>query len=252
MLGQPVSMLIPRVVGFKLTGEIQPRGDRHRRGAHRHRDAAQAWGGRQVRRVLRRRGGRGAAGQPRHAGQHEPRVRFHRCDFPDRRGDRGLPAADRAHRRAARAGRGVRQGPGDVARPGARSRCSPSTSNSTSATWCPRSPGPSVRRTGSCSRSRRPRSARTSTTTSKRTIPPECSKLDEAVDESFPASDSVSLSFADDDAIDVVHSAANGVEGRPTKPITVAHRSSRASSCSITARWWSRRSRRAPTPPTRR
>ena len=24
MLGQPVSMLIPRVVGFKLTGEIQP------------------------------------------------------------------------------------------------------------------------------------------------------------------------------------------------------------------------------------
>ncbi|MGB7507936.1 MAG: aconitase family protein, partial [Mycobacterium sp.] len=38
--------------------------------------------------------------------------------------------------------------------------------------------------------------------------PAECSKLDEAVDESFPASDSVSLSFADDDAIDVVHSAA--------------------------------------------
>jgi aconitate hydratase len=45
-------------------------------------------------------------------------------------------------------------------------------------------------------------------------------KLDEAVDESFPASDSVSLSFADDDAIDVV-SAANGSEGRPSKPVTV-------------------------------
>ncbi len=51
--------------------------------------------------------------------------------------------------------------------------------------------------------------------------PAECSKLDEAVDESFPASDSVSLSFADDDAIDVVHSAANGSQGRPSKPITV-------------------------------
>ncbi|MCP9272710.1 aconitate hydratase AcnA [Mycolicibacterium arenosum] len=44
-------------------------------------------------------------------------------------------------------------------------------------------------------------------------------KLDEAVDESFPASDSVSLSFADDDA--VIPSAANGCEGRPTKPVKV-------------------------------
>jgi aconitate hydratase len=44
-------------------------------------------------------------------------------------------------------------------------------------------------------------------------------KLDEAVDESFPASDSVSLSFADDDAI--IPSAANGCEGRPTKAVKV-------------------------------
>ncbi|VEG54661.1 aconitate hydratase 1 [Mycolicibacterium aurum] len=50
--------------------------------------------------------------------------------------------------------------------------------------------------------------------------PAECTKLDEAVDESFPASDPVSLSFADDDAV-VVHSAANGAEGRPSKPVTV-------------------------------
>ena len=40
MLGQPVSMLIPRVVGFKLTGERPARRHRHRRRAHRHRDAA--------------------------------------------------------------------------------------------------------------------------------------------------------------------------------------------------------------------
>ena len=46
-------------------------------------------------------------------------------------------------------------------------------------------------------------------------------KLDEAVDESFPASDSVSLSFADDDSVDVA-SAANGSEGRPTKPVKVS------------------------------
>lgn len=46
-------------------------------------------------------------------------------------------------------------------------------------------------------------------------------KLDEAVDESFPASDSVSLSFADDGAVDVVPSAAKGCEGRPTKAVKV-------------------------------
>ena len=92
MLGQPVSMLIPRVVGFKLTRRASARRHRHRRGAHRHRDAAQARRGRQVRRVLRRGRRRGAAGQPRDAGQHEPRVRLHRSDFPDRRGDDRLPA----------------------------------------------------------------------------------------------------------------------------------------------------------------
>jgi aconitate hydratase len=46
-------------------------------------------------------------------------------------------------------------------------------------------------------------------------------KLDEAVDESFPASDSVSLSFADDGAVDARPSAANGSEGRPSKPVQV-------------------------------
>jgi aconitate hydratase len=51
-------------------------------------------------------------------------------------------------------------------------------------------------------------------------MPAECTKLDEAVDESFPASDSVSLSFAEDDAVPV-HSAANGAEGRPSKPVKV-------------------------------
>ncbi|EFV12445.1 aconitate hydratase AcnA [Segniliparus rugosus] len=45
-------------------------------------------------------------------------------------------------------------------------------------------------------------------------------KLDEAVEESFPASDPAKLSFADDDAVPVF-SAANGSEGRPSKPVLV-------------------------------
>lgn len=45
-------------------------------------------------------------------------------------------------------------------------------------------------------------------------------QLDEAVEESFPASDPAALSFADDGAVRV-ESAANGAEGRPSKPIHV-------------------------------
>ncbi|MGW4366326.1 aconitate hydratase [Nocardia takedensis] len=44
--------------------------------------------------------------------------------------------------------------------------------------------------------------------------------LDEAIEESFPASDPAVLSFADDDA--VLPSAANGSVGRPTKPVKVS------------------------------
>ena len=51
-------------------------------------------------------------------------------------------------------------------------------------------------------------------------MPVEHSKLDEAVEESFPASDPAVLSFADNDAVDVV-SAAVGAEGRPSKPVDV-------------------------------
>ncbi|MEV6335111.1 aconitate hydratase [Nocardia vinacea] len=46
------------------------------------------------------------------------------------------------------------------------------------------------------------------------------SHLDEAVEESFPASDPAVLSFADDDAI--LPSAANGSVGRPSKPVKVS------------------------------
>jgi aconitate hydratase len=45
--------------------------------------------------------------------------------------------------------------------------------------------------------------------------------VDESSDESFPASDAPALSFADDGAEPVVFSAADGGEGRPTKPTPV-------------------------------
>ncbi|MEU7629529.1 aconitate hydratase [Nocardia sp. NPDC049220] len=46
------------------------------------------------------------------------------------------------------------------------------------------------------------------------------SRLDEALEESFPASDPAVLSFADDDA--ELISAANGAAGRPSKPVKVS------------------------------
>ena len=51
-------------------------------------------------------------------------------------------------------------------------------------------------------------------------LPAACTNVDEAVDETFPASDPVALSFAEEDAVDV-QSAAVGAEGRPSKPVTV-------------------------------
>ncbi|WP_138996669.1 aconitate hydratase AcnA [Rhodococcus zopfii] len=51
--------------------------------------------------------------------------------------------------------------------------------------------------------------------------PTEHSQLDEAVEESFPASDPAALSFADDGAVEVL-SAANGSHGRPSKPVKVS------------------------------
>ncbi|KWX56477.1 aconitate hydratase [Mycobacterium sp. NAZ190054] len=52
-------------------------------------------------------------------------------------------------------------------------------------------------------------------------MPVEHSKLDDAVEDTFPASDpTASLSFADDGAVDVA-SAAVGSNGRPSKPVTV-------------------------------
>ena len=55
MLGQPMSMLIPQVLGFRLHGAAARGRDRDRPRADGHRDAARARRGGHVRRVLRRR-----------------------------------------------------------------------------------------------------------------------------------------------------------------------------------------------------
>ena len=89
---------------------------RHRRRADHHRAAAQARRGRQVRRVLRRRRRGRAAGQPRHHRQHEPGVRLHRRDVPDRRRHPRLPAPHRPVRGERRPGGGLREGTGPLAR----------------------------------------------------------------------------------------------------------------------------------------
>ena len=103
----------------RLQAQRRPARGRHRDRprAHDHRDAAQARRRRQVRRVLRPGRLGAAARQPRHDRQHEPGVRLDDRGLPDRRGDHEVPEAHRPLRGAARAGRGLRQGAGPLARP---------------------------------------------------------------------------------------------------------------------------------------
>ena len=149
MLGQPVSMLIPRVVGFKLNGAL-PDGTTAT-------DLVLT-----ITQMLRKHGvvgkfvefyGAGVAAVPlanrATIGNMSPEFGSTCAIFPiDDETVRYLHA-DRPARRAGRAGRGVRQGAGPVARPGRPSRPTPSTSSSICPLWCPRSPARSGRRTGS-------------------------------------------------------------------------------------------------------
>ena len=93
MLGQPVTMLIPQVIGFKLTGSLTPGATATDLVLTVTETAAQARRGGQVRRILRRRPGEPAAGRPRHHRQHVARIRQHLRDLSDRRGDAALSAA---------------------------------------------------------------------------------------------------------------------------------------------------------------
>ena len=141
MLGQPLSMLLPEVVGFRLTGRL-PRGrHRHRPRPHGHPDPAQAGRGRQVRRVLRPRPVGDLAARPGHHRQHGPRVRRHHGLLPGRRGDAALPArAPAAPRDARRPGRALRQGAGAL--PHRRRRPTPTSPTSSSSTSAAVEPSP--------------------------------------------------------------------------------------------------------------
>ena len=148
MLGQPVSMLIPRVVGFRLTGEL-PAGTTAT-------DLVLT-----ITELLRKHGvvgkfvefyGEGVAAVPvanrATIGNMSPEFGSTCAIFP-------IDAETLTYLRltgppggAGRAGRGLRQGAGAVARPGARTPATPRTSSSTCRRWCRRWPARKGRRTG--------------------------------------------------------------------------------------------------------
>ena len=192
MLGQPVSMLIPQVVGFRLDGRAARGRHRHRPGAHRHPDAARARRGGQVRGVLRSRPAQPAPGRPGHDRQHVARDGRHLRDLPGGRRDAALPRVHRPPGRAGGAGGGLLPGAGPLPRARRRGgRLLATRWSSTSSTVVPCLAGP-----------RRPqdRVALTNAASDFRSElgelmgeaaehEPENGSLDQSVAESFPASD---------------------------------------------------------------
>ena len=115
MLGQPISMLLPPVVGFKLHGQLPPK-------AATATDLVLT-----VTQMLRKKGVVGkfvefygpglsalSAGRPRHRRQHGARVRRHHGLLPGGRRDARLPALHQPRPGADRAGGGLHQGTGPV------------------------------------------------------------------------------------------------------------------------------------------
>ena len=142
MLGQPVAMVIPEVVGLRLQGQAQGRRDGHRPRAHLHADAAKARRGREVRRVLRRGPRQPLGGRPCHHRQHGARVRRDLRLLPGRCRHHQVPEGHRPLGRARGARGGLLQGPGAVARRAAPSRSSPTCWSSISSTVEPSMAGP--------------------------------------------------------------------------------------------------------------
>ena len=84
MLGQPITMLIPQVIGVKLTGSLADGATATDLVLTAHRNAAQERRGGEVRGVLRRRTRQPAARGSRHHRQHGARVRRHLRHLPHR------------------------------------------------------------------------------------------------------------------------------------------------------------------------
>ena len=91
MLGQPISMLIPEVVGVRLTGKLREGRDRDRSRADDHADAAPARRRRPLCRILRAGRRRAGARRPRDDRQHGAGIRRDLRLLPDRRRDDPLP-----------------------------------------------------------------------------------------------------------------------------------------------------------------
>ena len=114
MLGQPQSMLLPEVIGFKLKGSAEGRRDRNRPGADRDADAAQAGRGRQVRRILRPRPRPSLGRRQGHHRQHGAGIWRDLRLLPGRCRDHRLSQDLRPQAGARQAGDCLRQGPGPV------------------------------------------------------------------------------------------------------------------------------------------
>ena len=108
MLGQPVTMLVPDVIGFKLTGKLNEGMTSTDLVLARHGDLAEKGRRRQVRRVLRRGSFESRRRRPRDDRQHVAGIRLDRRDLPDRRPHALVSASDGSHAGADRARRSVR------------------------------------------------------------------------------------------------------------------------------------------------
>ena len=117
MLGQPISMLLPQVVGFRLDGELAEGATATDLVLTGHRDAPRARRGRQVRRVLRPRPAHARARRPGDDRQHVAGVRLDLRDLPGRPRDAALPRVHRPADRADRARRRLHARAGHVPRP---------------------------------------------------------------------------------------------------------------------------------------
>lgn len=223
MLGQPVSMLIPRVVGFKLTGAAKPGvtatdvvltiTDMLRK----HGVSASSWSSTAT-------ASRGAAGQPRHHRQHEPEFGSTCAIFPiDGETINYLKLTGRSAETLALVEAYAKEQGMWLEKDAPEAQYSEYMELDLS-TVVPSIAGP-----------KRPQD-RIELWDAKNAFrkdihnyveegnTPQLNGVDEANEESFPASDSPStspdaakLSFSDEPA----HNASKGAEGRPSKPVTV-------------------------------
>ena len=248
MLGQPVSMLIPKVVGFRLTGEMAPGTTAT--------DLVLT-----VTEMLRKHGvvgkfvefyGEGVAAVPladrATIGNMSPEYGSTCAIFPIDAETLSLPAASP----------GAPPNSSRWSRPMPRSRAcgttrptspaSPRRWSSTSPPSSLRWPGRSARRTGCRCGWPKPASGRPCARSPRRRNPTGC---DEASEESFPASDPAAAFAQKQSDRPVVSANVGEVGDRPSVPTHVRLEEGTRPN-STTARWSSRRSRAAPTRRTRR